>query len=381
MIPYGCQWLDEADEAAVLAVMRSPYLTQGPTIAAFEQAFAQAVNAPFAVAVSSATAGLHLACLALGVGPGDRVWTSPNSFVASANCGRYCGASVDFVDIDPDTLNLCPQALAAKLATAERDGTLPKVVIPVHFGGEPCAMAAIAALAERYGFAVLEDASHAVGAHYRGEPVGSCQFSSMTVFSFHPVKVITSGEGGMICCRDEGLAARLEALRSHGICRDPAQFEQANDGPWYYEQQMLGFNYRMTDLQAALGHSQLNKLEGFIALRQHRVARYHQQLAELPLTWQQLDGANRSALHLFVIQVAAERRRSLFERLRSDGIGANVHYIPIHLQPDYRRLGFGPGYCPNAESYYAGAISLPLHPQLTGEQQQLVINSLRRGLA
>lgn len=381
MIPYGCQWLDEADEAAVLAVLRSPYLTQGPAVAAFERAFAQTVNAPFAVAVSSATAALHLACLALGVGPGDRVWTSPNSFVASANCGRYCGASVDFVDIDPDTLNLCPQALAAKLATAERDGCLPKVVIPVHFGGEPCDMAAIAALAERYGFALIEDASHAVGAHYRGEPVGCCQFSSMTVFSFHPVKVITSGEGGMICCRDEELAARLEALRSHGICREPAQFELANDGPWYYEQQALGFNYRMTDLQAALGHSQLAKLEGFIALRQQRVARYHQQLAELPLTWQQLDGANRSALHLFVIQVAAERRRPLFERLRSDGIGANVHYIPIHLQPDYRRLGFGPGYCPNAEGYYAGAISLPLHPQLTAEQQQQVINSLQRGLA
>lgn len=371
MIPYGQQQIDEADCEAVLTALHSPYLTQGPTIAAFEQAFAQAVNAPFAVAVSSATAGLHLACLALGVGPGDRVWTSPNSFVASANCGRYCGANVDFVDIDPLTLNLCPQALAAKLATAERDGKLPKVVIPVHFGGEPCDLAAIAALAERYGFTVIEDASHAVGAHYRGEPVGNCHFSAITVFSFHPVKIITTAEGGIATTNDPQLAETMRLLRSHGITRDPSRMQRPEEGAWYYEQQMLGFNYRMTDLQGALGVSQLSKLDAFVERRRLLRHAYQQQLAALPVQLQQQDAASLSANHLLVIRLADEahmNRRQLFDALRSAGIGVNVHYIPIYWQPDYAALGFAHGYCPNAERYYRGALSLPLYPGLQDEQ-------------
>ncbi len=371
MIPYGRQQIDDADCAAVLEALRSDFLTQGPHTERFELAMAAKVGAQHGVAVNSATSALHLACLALGVGPGDQVWTSPNSFVASANCARYCGACVDFVDIDRATLNLCPQALAAKLEQAERCGRLPKVVIPVHFGGEPCAMAPIAALAERYGFAVIEDASHAVGAHYHGEPVGNCRYSAITVFSFHPVKIITTAEGGLATTNDPQLAARMALLRSHGITRDSRQLSRIDEGPWYYEQQQLGFNYRLTDLQAALGLSQLSKLDAFIARRQQLRQAYQRQLAALPLQLQQQDAANLSANHLLVIRLAddaALNRRQLFDELRSAGIGVNVHYIPIYWQPDFAALGFAAGLCPHAEWYYQGALSLPLYPGLQDEQ-------------
>lgn len=379
MIPYGRQQLDEEDCQAVLRVLQSDFLTQGPVVERFEQAFAQNVKAQYALAVNSATSALHLACLALGVGPGDRVWTSPNSFVASANCARYCGASVDFVDIDPATLNLCPQALAAKLEQAERNGCLPKVVIPVHFGGEPCDMAAIAALAARYDIAVIEDASHAVGAHYRGEAIGNCRYSAITVFSFHPVKIITTAEGGLATTNDPQLAQRMQLLRSHGISRDPAQLQRPDEGPWYYEQQMLGYNYRLTELQAALGLSQLAKLDGFIARRQQLRRAYQQQLAGLPLQLQQQAEANLSANHLQVIRLAddaALTRRQLFDALRSAGIGVNVHYIPIYWQPDFAALGFARGLCPHAEWYYQGAISLPLYPGLHDEQLTQICQQL-----
>lgn len=380
MIPYGRQNISAEDVAAVVAVLRSDFLTQGPVVPAFEQQLAAYCGAQHAIAVNSATSALHIACLALGLGPGDRLWTSPITFVASANCGRYCGATVDFVDIDPRTYNLCPSALRRKLETARVEGTLPKVVIPVHLTGQPCDMAAIAALAREFGFAVIEDASHAVGARYQGQPVGLGAHSDITVFSFHPVKIITSAEGGMALTNDAGLAQRMADLRSHGITRDATRLTR-DEGPWYYEQQGLGFNYRMTELQAALGLSQLQRLDQFVAARHVIARRYDECLAGLPLDlpWQHPDG--HSAFHLYVIRLYdAARRRPVFEALRNAGIGVNVHYIPVHLQPDYAAMGFHPGQFPCAERYYDGAISLPMYPDLTAAQQDTVVAALRQQL-
>lgn len=386
MIPYGRQHITADDEAAVLAALRSDWITQGPAVPRFEQALAARVGAGFGVAVSNATAGLHIACLALDLGPGDRLWTSPNTFVASANCGLYCGATVDFVDIDPLSLNMSVPALAAKLEAAAASGTLPQVVVPVHFAGQSCDMQAIHALGQRYGFRIIEDASHAVGGSYLGQPVGNGRFSDLTVFSFHPVKIITTAEGGMVMTNDAQMAARLERLRSHGITRDPAVMEGEPDspdsGPWVYEQVELGLNYRLTDLQAALGWSQLSQLETSVARRHQIARRYDAELAGLPLTtpWQSPDA--HSALHLYPIQVDPARspltRRQLFDGLRAAGIGVNVHYIPVHTQPHYRRLGFAPGQFPAAEAYYAQAISLPMFPTLSEAQQGEVIAALRR---
>lgn len=382
MIPYGRQHITTEDEAAVLAALRSDWITQGPAIPRFEQALAARVGAQFGVAVSNATAGLHIACLALDLGPGDRLWTSPNTFVASANCGLYCGATVDFVDIDPLSLNMSVPALAARLEAAAASGTLPKVVVPVHFAGQSCDMQAIHALGQRYGFRIIEDASHAVGGSYLGQPVGNGRFSDLTVFSFHPVKIITTAEGGMVMTNDAAMAARLERLRSHGITRDPAAMEGEPEGPWVYEQVELGLNYRLTDLQAALGFSQLSQLETSVARRHQIARRYDAELAGLPLVtpWQSPDA--HSALHLYPIQVNPARspltRRQLFDGLRAAGIGVNVHYIPVHTQPHYRRLGFAPGQFPAAEAYYAQAISLPMFPTLTEAQQGEVIAALRR---
>ncbi|MGE8183623.1 UDP-4-amino-4,6-dideoxy-N-acetyl-beta-L-altrosamine transaminase [Pseudomonas mandelii] len=382
MIPYGRQSLDQADIDAVVAVLQSDWLTQGPTIERFEQAMAERCQADFAVAVCNATAALHIACLAAGLAAGDRLWTTPNTFLASANCGRYCGAEVDFVDIDPLTWNLDTFALESKLEAAERDGTLPKVLVAVAFSGQSCDMRKIAELAERYGFTVIEDASHAVGASYAGRPVGCCEFAAMTVFSFHPVKIITSAEGGMILTNRVDLAERLQRLRSHGMTRDPQQMTEPSHGPWYYQQVELGFNYRITDLQAALGLSQLNKLDDFIERRRELAARYHRLLAYLPLTLPSAQPEAGSAWHLYVVRLQTDRinlsHRQVFEGLRAAGVGVNLHYIPVHLQPYYRDLGFAEGDFPQAERYYAEAISLPMFPLLSDEQQDYVIEQLRR---
>ncbi|WP_236209048.1 UDP-4-amino-4,6-dideoxy-N-acetyl-beta-L-altrosamine transaminase [Pseudomonas tohonis] len=380
MIPYGRQNISQADIDAVVDTLRSDWLTQGPAIERFEQAVAQRCQAAHGIAVSNATAALHIACLALDLGPGDRLWTSPNTFVASANCGLYCGAQVDFVDIDPATLNLDVAQLDARLQRAERDGTLPKVVVPVAFAGQSCDMARIAELARRYGFRVIEDASHAIGARYGGRPVGCCEHADITVFSFHPVKIITTGEGGLLTTNDARLAERLRRLRSHGITRDPAAMTGPSEGPWYYQQLELGFNYRMTDLQAALGLSQLQRLDAFVARRRQLVARYGERLADLPLELPQVQAGAEPAWHLYPVRLRLERlqhgHRAIFEALRGAGIGVNLHYIPVHLQPYYQQLGFAPGDFPEAERYYAEALSLPLFPDLTDEQQDQVASTL-----
>jgi UDP-4-amino-4,6-dideoxy-N-acetyl-beta-L-altrosamine transaminase len=384
MIPYGRQNISQPDIDAVVAVLRSDWLTQGPAIERFEQAVTDYCGAAQAVAVNSATSALHLACLALGLGPGDRLWTSPNTFVASANCALYCGARVDFVDIDPRTYNLSVDALRDKLERAERAGRLPKVVIPVHFAGQPCDMAAIHALAREYGFRVIEDASHAIGGRYLGEPVGNGRYSDITVFSFHPVKIITTGEGGMALTQDPELAETMRRLRTHGITRDPARMVGEVQGPWYYQQIELGFNYRMTDIQAALGYSQLQRLEEFVARRHELADRYDALLAGLPVITPWRDPEAWSAFHLYVIRLDERRmgqsRRAVFEALRQKGIGVNVHYIPVHTQPYYRALGFAEGDYPEAERYYREAISLPLYPGLAEAEQDQVVAALRETL-
>lgn len=384
MIPYGRQDISQADIEAVLDVLKSDFLTQGPLVPRFEQRVAQHVGASHAVAVNSATSALHIACLALGLGPGDRLWTTPITFVASANCGLYCGATVDFVDIDPRTYNLCPQALARKLQQAEQEGTLPKVVVAVHLCGQPCEMQAIHALAQRYDFRIIEDASHAIGGKYRGEFIGNCRYSDITVFSFHPVKIITTAEGGMALTNDAELANKMALLRSHGITRDPAQMTHEADGPWYYQQIDLGFNYRMTELQAALGNSQMERLEAFVARRHQLASRYDDLLADLPVTtpWQHPDGY--SGLHLYVIRLQLDKitrtHRQVFEALREQGIGVNLHYIPVHTQPYYQRMGFRKGDYPEAERYYAEAISLPMFQTMTEAQQDEVVSALKEAL-
>ncbi|MAQ88962.1 MAG: UDP-4-amino-4,6-dideoxy-N-acetyl-beta-L-altrosamine transaminase [Rhodopirellula sp.] len=378
-LPYGRQTITEADIAAVVEVLNSSFLTQGPIVPAFEQAVASKVGASHAVAVNSATSALHLACLALGLGPGDRLWTSPITFVASANCGRYCGAAVDFVDIDSATGLMSVSALAAKLEQAEREGSLPKVVVPVHLTGSSCDMASINSLAERYGFAVLEDASHAIGGGYQGEPVGNCRYSAITVFSFHPVKIITTGEGGLATTNAPALAKRMAHLRSHGITKEAQHFERPASGPWSYEQQELGFNYRMTDLHAALGLSQLQRLEQIVAERQRLLHQYSILLADLPLQLLEIPKNVYSALHLAVIRLADHcpvHHRRVFEGLRAAAIGVQLHYTPVHLQPYYRRVGFQEGNFPEAEAYASNAISLPLYPGLHEEDLERVTGTL-----
>lgn len=381
MIPYGRQDITQADIDAVVAVLQSDFLTQGPMVPRFEQGVARHVGAEHALAVNSATSALHIACLALGLGPGDRLWTTPITFVASANCGLYCGAQVDFVDIDPRTYNLCPQALARKLEQAEREGRLPKVVVPVHLCGQPCDMQAIHALAQRYGFKVIEDASHAIGGKYRGEFIGNCRYSDISVFSFHPVKIITTAEGGMALTNNAELASKMALLRSHGITRDPALMTHEADGPWYYQQIDLGFNYRMTELQAALGISQMERLDQYVARRHQLAQRYDDLLGGLPVTvpWQHPD--SYSGLHLYVIRLQLDKigksHRQVFESLREQGIGVNLHYIPVHTQPYYQDMGFQAGDFPQAESYYSEAISLPMFQTLNDAQQDAVIAALR----
>jgi UDP-4-amino-4,6-dideoxy-N-acetyl-beta-L-altrosamine transaminase len=383
-IPYGRQDITQSDIERVTEVLRSDFLTQGPAVPRFEAALASAVRGRHAVAVNSATSALHVACLALDLGPGDWLWTVPNTFVASANCGRYCGASVDFVDIDPETWNISVSRLREKLAHARREGRLPKVVVPVDFSGQPYEQEAVWELAREYGFRVLDDASHAVGASRNGEPVGSGRWADITVFSFHPVKIITTAEGGVAVTNDERLATRMAQLRTHGITRDANLFSRPAPGPWYYEQQELGFNYRMTDVQAALGLSQLERLHAYIERRNVLARRYDAALKGLPLQLPHILPGNRSAFHLYVVRLTRlatpSTHREVFEELRRQGVGVNLHYTPVHLQPYYRALGFAPGQFPESERYGDSAITLPLFGVMTDQQQDAVVDMLRRVL-
>ena len=384
MIPYGRQSIDDADIEAVVAVLRSDFLTQGPAVPAFEEALAARVGTAHAIACSSATAALHLACAALDLGPGDLLWTSPITFVASANCARYCGADVDFVDIDPRTWTMCPQALERKLDEASRAGRLPKVIVPVHLCGQSADMTAIAALARRHGVRVIEDASHAIGASHGGLPVGGCAHADVVVFSFHPVKIVTTGEGGVALTDDPALARRMAMLRSHGLVRDPAEMIEPPEGPWVYEQQALGWNYRLTDLQAALGSSQLHRLDAFVERRRALAARWDERIADLPLERPWVRPGDASSWHLYVVGIHPERcgttRRAVFDAMRAAGFGVQVHYAPVHLQPYYRAFGFAPGDFPRAERYAAGALSLPLYPTLADAQLDAAADALHEAV-
>lgn len=381
-IPYGKQDINEKDIQAVVDVLTSDFLTQGPKIPEFEKKMAAFCGADHAIAANSATSALHLACLALGLGPGDRLWTSPITFVASANCALYCGAAVDFVDIDPKTWNLCPKALEIKLKQAAKDKNLPKIVIPVHLCGQPCDMEALHSLSRQYGFFIIEDASHAIGASYKRETVGNCRYSDITVFSFHPVKIITTAEGGMALTNQETLAEKMALLRSHGITRDENRMTHPPDGPWYYQQIALGFNYRMTELQAALGIRQMDRLKDFVARRRFLSKRYDTLLKNLPLTLPFQHPDAESAWHLYSIRLHTDNishnHKTVFEALRKEGIGVNLHYIPVHTQPYYQTLGFYPGQFPEAERYYKEAITLPLFPGLQEKEQDWIVDLLTR---
>mgnify|MGYP000507110021 CR=1 FL=1 len=385
MIPYGRQDISKEDINEVLEVLQSDYLTQGPKVPLFERKVAEHVGAKYSVAVNSATSALHIACLSLGLEEGEWLWTTPVSFVASANCGLYCGAKVDFVDIDPATYNLCPKALGLKLEQAKLEGCLPKVVVVVHLCGQPCDMLSIYNLSKLYGFRIIEDASHAIGGKYCGDYIGGCKYSDVTIFSFHPVKIITTAEGGMALTNNAELASRMELYRSHGITRDSAKMTKASDGPWYYQQIALGFNYRMTDLQGALGLSQLKRLDKLVSRRHELAKRYDKLLEEQPvqLPWQHPD--SYSGLHLYVVRLRlgeiSKTYRQVFEAMRNGGVNVNLHYIPIHTQPFYRQFGYSEGDYPEAEKYYREAISLPMYPSLTEREQDFVVSMLRSSLS
>lgn len=384
MIRYGQQEITQEDIDAVAEALMSSNLTQGPKIEEFERSVLSFTSTKNAFAVNSATSALHISCLALDLGPGDWLWTSPNSFVASANCALYCGANVSFVDIDPDTYNMCPILLEKKLIDAKKQGQLPKILVPVHFSGQSCDMKAIYELSQIYGFSIIEDASHAIGGMYKDDPIGSCKFSDITVFSFHPVKIITTGEGGMALTNSEKLAERLSLFRSHGIIRDTNLMTKESDGPWYYQQIALGYNYRMTDIQAALGLSQITRLTKFVNRRQELAQRYNELLKDLPLKCPFQRNDCYSSFHLYVVRLDLERivvtHRKVFESLRDKNIMVNLHYIPIHMQPFYQNMGFSEGDYPEAEKYYSEAISIPLHPSLSFEDQDFVVDCLKRSL-
>ena len=385
MIPYGKQDINQHDIDAVIDVLKSDFLTQGPQVPLFEAAINRTVNSQYAVAVNSATSALHIACLALGVGKGDIVWTSPITFVASANCALYCGASVDFVDIDSETYNLSPIELEKKLIVAKQQNKLPKVVIPVHLAGQSCDMQKIHQLSLEYGFSIIEDASHAIGGKYQEQPIGNCQYSDITIFSFHPVKIVTTAEGGIATTNNKILSDKMQLLRSHGISRDEKLMLQAPHGEWYYEQLELGFNYRMSELHAALGVSQLNRLQEFVAKRTAIATCYNEQLANLPITRPKQLPSTDSSWHLYIIQLNLDEltksHRQIFNELRNFGIGVNLHYIPVHLQPYFQQFGFKKGDFPNAEKYYAYSISIPIYAQLTTESQRLIIQALHKVLS
>jgi len=381
MIPYGRQDINQDDIDSVVNVLSSDFLTQGPQVPKFEKLVSEYCKSDYAVAVNSATSALHLACLALNLKKGDWLWTSPNSFVASSNCALYCGASVDFIDIDPLTYNICVEDLERKLIISEAENKLPKIIIPVHFAGQACNMKKIHSLSKKYGFKIIEDASHALGGSYLKKPIGSCQFSDITVFSFHPVKIITTGEGGMATTNNEELAKAMVMLRSHGISRDSNDMSQKPDGPWYYEQLALGFNYRMTDIHAALGVSQIKRLDEYIKMRHNIAKKYDDELKNCELKTPFRHKDSFSAFHLYVIRLRnSDNHLNVFNHLRNNGIGVNLHYMPIHIQPYYQKLGFKPSNFPEAMKYYKEAISLPMFPMLKSEKQQQVISSLIQAL-
>lgn len=384
MIPYGKQEISQGDIDAVIDVLKSDFLTQGPQVPAFEKALTDYTGVSHALAVNSATSALHIACMALGLGGGDWLWTSPVTFVASANCGLYCGAQVDFVDIDPDTYNMCPEALAIKLRQAKLENRLPKVVVPVHLCGQPCDMAAIKALSEEYGFSIIEDASHAIGGRYLDTVIGSCEYSDITVFSFHPVKIVTTAEGGAALTNNAQLAEKMALFRSHGITRDDALMTEPSHGGWYYQQIELGYNYRMTELQAALGVSQMERLDDFVEARHRLALRYNEKLSGLPVVCPYQLPETYSGLHLYVIRLELDNialsHREVFTALRENGIGVNLHYIPVHTQPYYKMIGFKQGDFPCAESYYSEAISLPMFHLMADEQLDEVVRVLGKVL-
>lgn len=382
MIPYGKQEINQTDIDSIVSVLKSDFLTQGPQTPAFEKCVSDYCGASSAVAVNSATSALHIACLALGLGKGDWMWTSPNTFVASANCGLYCGANVDFVDIDPKTYNLCAEELEKKLIQARKDNNLPKLVIPVHFAGQSCNMKKISSLSKEYGFSVIEDASHAIGGRYRGKSIGCCQYSDITVFSFHPVKIITTAEGGLATTNDPSLAVKMKSLRNHGITQDVSLMVSASEGDWYYEQLALGFNYRMTELQGALGLSQMKRLDEFVARRHECQEYYDELLCDVSVVTPFQSPDSYSSLHLYPILLdqgqVNKSREQVFKELRASGIGVNVHYIPVHMQPYYKDRGFKKGDFPKSENYYKSVISIPLFQSLTKQMQDEVAETLGR---
>ena len=382
MIPYGKQEINQTDIDSIVSVLKSDFLTQGPQTPAFEKCVSDYCGASSAVAVNSATSALHIACLALGLGKGDWMWTSPNTFVASANCGLYCGANVDFVDIDPKTYNLCAEELEKKLIQARKDNNLPKLVIPVHFAGQSCNMKKISSLSKEYGFSVIEDASHAIGGRYRGKSIGCCQYSDITVFSFHPVKIITTAEGGLATTNDPSLAVKMKSLRNHGITKDVSLMVSASEGDWYYEQLALGFNYRMTELQGALGLSQMKRLDEFVARRHECQEYYDELLCDVSVVTPFQSPDSYSSLHLYPILLdqgqVNKSREQVFKELRASGIGVNVHYIPVHMQPYYKDRGFKKGDFPKSENYYKSVISIPLFQSLTKQMQDEVVETLGR---
>jgi UDP-4-amino-4,6-dideoxy-N-acetyl-beta-L-altrosamine transaminase len=385
MIPYGRQDIISTDIDAVVKVLKSDFITQGPVVPKFERLICDYTSAKYSIATNSATSALHIACLALGLGAGDYLWTTPNTFVASANCGLYCGSKVDFVDIDPKTYNLSPQLLEKKLIKAEKEGVLPKIVVPVHFSGQSCDMEKIYKLSQKYGFKIIEDASHAIGGKYKGQLIGNCKYSNITIFSFHPVKIITTGEGGIALTNSSVLKEQMQLLRSHGITRDQDLMTQKIEGSWYYQQIGLGYNYRMTDMQAALGISQIKRIDSFINNRHKIKKKYDQKLLEMPVVLPFQDSNAHSAMHLYAIQIkhniVKKSHKQLFDEMRARNIGVNLHYIPIHLHPYYMQMGFKQGDFPNAESYYSRAMSLPIFNTMTDFQQNKVITALSEVLS